>query len=161
MKRELKNKHLGKIEIYLNRGDPRHYWHDVRVETMWVEHICDNIFILKNIPFYACGLAYGDIVNAKPKKNENDKFIFQVIYRHSGGSTIRILKDMNTTLEKFEILLNSLAALRCTFEKSTEFLGLYAFDIPRGADYHEITRILDAAEASGVAVYEEGKKMHE
>ena len=49
---------LQKIRIDL----PDDAWHGVGAEWVWGQRVEDDVYTLKNSPFYATGLSYGDVV---------------------------------------------------------------------------------------------------
>ena len=74
-----------KILLYLDRDDQGHP--PVEVESMWAIPRDDG-YELDNIPFYAKGVALGDVVVAEP--DPDGALVYRGVLRRGGHSTYRI-----------------------------------------------------------------------
>ncbi len=45
-------------------------WPPVGRELLWVDRVEGNQYRVDNIPFFACGIACGDVIEAEPKTDE-------------------------------------------------------------------------------------------
>ena len=114
------NESLVKVRFLLPPDD----WHNMEVERMWCEERGDGCYALRNSPFYARGLSFGDVVEAR----ESDGILtcLRVVER-SGHSTYRLFTNPHATDEQIQELLDHLSKLRCNLEKGTE--RLWAIDV--------------------------------
>lgn len=76
----------------------------VSVESIWALRTQDGFYEIDNIPFYAKGVSYKDIVEAVP--DDDGCLCFKCVVRPSQRSTIRVivadLKDQDDLLKKLE-----------------------------------------------------------
>jgi len=65
-------------------------WPPVTVERLWGETTAvESELRLLNVPFFARGVAYGDLVHVRPD-NDRRELVFERLNGESGHSTIRI-----------------------------------------------------------------------
>jgi hypothetical protein len=86
------------------------------VETLWAEALGDDLYRLCNSPFYAYGISWQDVIEARCKQeNEFPEFI-RIVHK-SGNRTLRILLDppANIAPESQEIL-DELVEMGCDYE---------------------------------------------
>lgn len=55
---------LSKVTFELEESD----WHNHATETMWAAKVADNVYSLRNVPFYVYGVSYGDAIVTQRKK---------------------------------------------------------------------------------------------
>src|SRR5262249_10856826 len=86
---------LGKVMFELEKSD----WHDHATETMWAAKLADNVYSLRNVPFYVHGVSYSDAVVTEKEKGKN---LFRRVYERGGHSTYRIFLVGEHSAEQFE-----------------------------------------------------------
>jgi uncharacterized protein DUF4265 len=143
---------LVKVTFELEPSD----WHDHATESVWAEHLGDNKYRVKNVPFYACGVSYDDVVIANP--NQEGQLIVQGVGQRGGHSTYRVILNPETTDEKFKAAWEKLESLGCTYERATE--RLIAIDVPPETDVYEAYSELEAGEKANVWGFEEAHCGH-
>src|SRR5262249_36472026 len=74
---------LVKVVLELDECD----WHEHKTESMWAKSLGHNRYQLRNVPFYAYGVSYDDVVIAKPIQG---LLVVQGISQPSGHSTYRL-----------------------------------------------------------------------
>lgn len=117
-------------------------------EGLWAHPLGENLFQIDNIPFFARGIAWGDIVSASRVEQE---FRFLEVVKPSGHSTLRLIiydeKDTPSVQAQFE-------QHGCSIERS-HIPGLIAVDIPPTVSMATLRPFLDEGEAQGRWGYEE------
>ena len=105
-------------------------------------------FKLDNIPFYAKGVSFGDVVSAK----EVDSCLRMLeLLEPSGHSTVRLWFSSEQEVQPTREALKSMG---CSSEISDQS-KLVAVDIPPAISYEEIRAYLDEGESNGKWDYEE------
>ena len=111
----------------------------------------DDLYEVRNIPFYAYGLNFLDVVRAVSSSEDLKPEIVELV-RPSGHSTFRVIfMDKRSEEQRCE-LLRQLNSLNAYFEGATP--GHYAIDVEPEADYEAVRSQLDAWEAEGILDYE-------
>lgn len=119
----------------------------VEIESIWAKKT-KNGYYLDNIPFYAYGLAYMDIIEVE---DLNGCYYFRGLLKASGHSTIRILfSDINT----IKNTIVELEKLGCSCEIS-DVKRLISVDIPKTIKYKTIKSFLDKGVENDKWAYEE------
>jgi uncharacterized protein DUF4265 len=139
----------------LSRGSP---------ERLWAKPVSSDskatYFELQNSPFYAKGVSYLDIVDAKESAPGAGDWKYSRTHLPSGHSTYRILIDKGRS--DFAEWWSKLEAKGCTYEYSDEGSSrLYAVDVPPTANIQDVYRILEDAEKQGVWTFQEGHCGHD
>ncbi len=117
------------------------------IESMWVTP-CKEGYIIDNIPFYAKGVAYKDVMSAK---KIDDCLHADELLSASKHSTIRIWFANEKLVASTR---QELKAMGCGSEIS-DSPRLVAVDIPPNTEYGHIKKYLDDGELSGKWDYEE------
>ena len=143
---------LVKVTFLLDKAD----WHDHATETMWAEPMGDERFGLRNVPFYAYGASYGDVVLAVP---DGGGLTVREVVERSGHSTYRVFVTNTEQLQRFGEFWQPLERLGCTVERATE--RLFALDVPPNADIYAAYDALSRGEAAGVWDFEEAHVGHQ
>ena len=107
----------------------------VDVEGIWAIVQADGSYEIDNIPFFARGVAVGDVVSAK---RIDDEFFFEKLLRPSGHSLVRIIVYDEAEVPK---LCSELKSLGCDLELDGT---LVAVDVPAEVPYTPICRLLEA-----------------
>jgi uncharacterized protein DUF4265 len=128
-------------------------WHSFSAETLWAADLGEGTYELRNTPFFATGLAFRDVVRARPA---DGRLVLVQTVRRSGHSTYRALFGREKAPESIAPTLKGLADLGCTYEsfESAKWI-LYAIDVPPPAA-RMAYGILASAEEHGILDFEEG-----
>ena len=119
----------------------------IELESLWALPEGDG-FKLDNIPFYAHGYAWGDVVAATP----DDDGLLRVrgLIRPSGHSTVRLwFRDP----KEVAAVRQTLRAMSCGSE--LDLARLVAVDVPASVEYAMVRNYLDEKESAGIFEYEE------
>lgn len=144
---EKKGVKLVKIVFELKKTD----WHNSLSESVWAEEKGNGLYRMDNVPFYAYGVSYNDLIEAKV--NKNGELIFRQVVEHSGHSTYRFFVNKGIDRGKFNEYWEKLEKHGCTYEKG--FGTLYAVDVPPQANIEEVYKILEEGEKKGIWGFEE------
>jgi hypothetical protein len=129
-------------------------WPPFSIERIWAKKTSTPFQLeLQNIPFFARGIACGDVIKVKPD-HERRELVFDGLVRHSGNSTIRIiLRDKAPELR--DRVLEIFRDAGCTWEfTSVDFH--FAVDIPEATDYRPLQATLIDIISTGAIEVEEG-----
>lgn len=124
-------------------------------ESVWAEPRGESTYKIKNVPFYALGISYEDIVEAEPK---DGILTFKRVAQHSGHSTYRIYASKGRQQPEVLGLLEQLNKLQCTYEAANQ--KLVGIDVPPEANIYEVYDLLEQAENKGVIDFQEGHCGH-
>ena len=131
-------------------------WHGVATETMWAETVGENLYRLRNSPFYAFGVSAEDVVSAKLG---GGLLIFSDVVQRSYHSTYRVFRLPQASDKSFRSYWEQLEELGCTYEQGDPE-KLFAIDVPPQADIYSVYDVLERGEASEVWGFEEGHCGH-
>jgi hypothetical protein len=123
-------------------------WHGHATESLWAKPTEEG-FVLRNIPFFAYGVSYDDVVAVAPLKE--GFWRSRSVVRHAGHSTYRIFVQQDA---EFPHGWNQLAGLGCTYEQATPHL--YAIDVPATANIDGVYQVLEREKSRGIWDFEEG-----
>jgi len=130
--------------------DLPHHWATAG-ESMWAVDLGGDLFELRNVPFHAYGLNFGDVVRATSDAPDLKPEVREVI-RRSGHNTLRVFFQESVAEKRRLSLLHSLARLSVSFEgANTTF---FALDLEPRADVDRVRDELDAWERAGWIGYE-------
>lgn len=142
---------MKKIQILL----PDDAWHKVEAEWLWGQQIEDNIYALRNTPFYALGVSYDDRV----KVNDVDGYLnMSKIVSRGGHSTYRIFASEGYANSRVQAVIKKLKDLHCSIEGANN--KLLAIDVQPEADIYKVYQALKEAKNAGVLDFEEGHCGH-
>jgi len=117
-------------------------------EGLWARPLSDGLFQIDNVPFFAKGIAYGDIVSASAEQKE---LRFREVVRPSGHHTLRlIIYDEGEVSSVIALLKN----MGCAVERS-HIPGLVSVDVPPDVSLAVLRPVLDEGEAQERWGYEE------
>ena len=114
------------------------------VETLWAFDLGSDTYKLDNLPYFAYGVSWNDIILAP--FDEDEQFpTFQRVISKSGNRTIRIFFDVpfesdNETAD----LLNTLVSIGCDFENANN--KLVVLNIPATVELNEVAEQLNDAD---------------
>ena len=120
-------------------------------ESMWAVDLGDDLYELRNVPFHAYGLNFGDVVRATADSPDLKPEIRAVV-RRSGHRTLRVVFTGEQVESRMIALLESLNPLAVSFERSTAHY--FALDLEPEADIARVRGVLDEWEDTGLASYE-------
>ncbi len=141
----MSDKELTKVHVAL----PHHG--QIGGETFWAVPKDDDTFEIQNVPFFAYGLHFKDIVRATSDADG----ILQVreVVRRSGFDTVRVLFDEGLPVDK---ALAEVEALKAHHDISAEHAHgrLFALCVRPTGDLERLRDALDALFDDGVLDYE-------
>lgn len=117
------------------------------IESVWAKVVPEG-YKIDNIPFYAFGIAYDDVVEAT--LDDDGMLNFSKLIIASGHSTIRLWVAEEQSVKKIR---DELREMGCSSE--LEIKRLIAVDVPPFASYTQIKKYLERQENNGVFEYEE------
>lgn len=118
-------------------------------ESMWAKEIEGDLYAVRNLPFFAFGLNFGDVVLAPEIAGLRE---VQAVVRSSGHRTLRLVFGDHVTQPEQRLYLDALQKLGGTYERGTK--RLVAIDVPPGADFDAMLVTLDRSEAAGELSFE-------
>ena len=136
---------MSKRKVYIQLEDS--------TESIWVEE-SDDDFIILNVPFFANGLSFGDLICTK---EQSGRLYYYKTIQKSGHSTYRFF-CLSEDIDQVDFFLSTLTSLGCTYEKGTKFL--YAVDVPPDSDIYAVYDILELGEKRGIWEFEEADCSH-
>ena len=120
-------------------------------ESFWATHLGGDRYRLENVPFYAYGLNFLDIVRATPDSEETIPEIREVV-RRSGRKTIRVMFEETVDRERQAKLLDSLSEFEANYERADACL--VAIDIKPEGSMQAVFDKLEAYEKDGLLDFE-------
>jgi hypothetical protein len=124
-------------------------------EWLWADADSENQFILRNIPVFAFGLSYGDLVNAPLVDGVP---VFSDVAQSNGHSTYRIYSKHDRHAPEVIDLPDCLKATGVGTELATD--RIVALDVPPETDVYAVYSALQEAERNGIIEFEEGHCGH-
>lgn len=121
----------------------------VTEESIWGNEVEENLFKIKNIPFYTKDVSFDDIVSVIVK---NENLYYKKTVKSSGNSTIRVIFFDE---EKTDECISHLEEIGCDFEKfSSNFISI---NIPITLNIEIVLNYLEYLSSKEIADYEYGK----
>ena len=136
---------LTKIHIDL----PNHW--AVGGESLWALPFGDDLFELRNTPFHAYGLNWGDIVRARSDDPELKPEVREIV-ASSGNKTLRVVLNKALCQEAQQAILSSLQHLDISWERADDYY--VAIDVHPESDYQAVCDKLMELEREGALEYE-------
>ena len=118
-------------------------------ESMWAREIEGDLFAIKNLPFFAFGLNFDDVIRA-PMEGELREV--RAVIRPSGNRTLRVVFHAYVTADAQVSHLDALKELGGSFERATN--RMVAIDVPPGAAYEAMIALLTKLEMDDQLVFE-------
>jgi hypothetical protein len=137
----------GLTKVYVDL--PNHWW--MKGESMWARPLANDHYEIRNVPFCAYGLNFGDVVLATAS-GPGLKPEIRSVARRSGNRTLRLNFDATVERARQIVVLNSLVARGVTVERAND--RFVCLDVPPGADYQAVQALLADQEAEGMLEYE-------
>jgi hypothetical protein len=133
-------------------------WPPYDTEGVWAQPLSFEHFRLDNVPSYARGFAYGDVVAVRPADRDGEEaFFVEAVVERSGHSTYwtwvppHASKDDRT---KAELLFARLVELGCAYEEAG--VGYRAWDVPPSVNAELAWGMLASAQEEGALHVAEG-----
>lgn len=120
-------------------------------ESLWAESLGNNLYKIDNVPFYAYGLNYQDIVRATADSEELKPEIKELVTA-SGHRTIRLYFNSDINKTNQEAILDSMTNLGVSYERANQVY--IALDLETNGDYDYVLDKLDEFEEQGILEYE-------
>lgn len=111
---------------------------DGEVETLWATPVAEHQFRLENSPFWAYGVSWLDVVEARRVDAEGFPEFVRVVEK-SGHQTVRVILSPGVDVSPESMaVLDEMVSLGCTWEgMNPEYISI---DIPPGV---ELTVVAD------------------
>lgn len=120
-------------------------------ESMWAKPLGSDLYEIHNIPFYAYGLNYFDIVKVDSSDETKKPVVLEVV-DFSGFQTLRVSFDENFDQESQTRLFEELKNFKVDVERANE--NYVALSIEPGGDYDAAYDKLLKLEETGVLEFE-------
>lgn len=120
-------------------------------ESFWAEELDDDLYKIRNVPFYAYGLNFYDIVRATADSPDHKPEIQEVV-EPSGHQTLRIIFEKDVERQRQVELLDNLSKHKATYERAD---GInVAIDIEPEGSYEDVYDQLQEWEDVGLLSFE-------
>lgn len=120
-------------------------------ESMWALPLGGDLYEIRNVPFYAYGINWGDIIRADSDEPSLKPQVRQVVKR-SGNKTLRIFFNKELSKEEQGSILSSLQYFDLSWERATG--RLIAIDIHPETNYQDVCDKLWELEQKEILTYE-------
>jgi hypothetical protein len=130
--------------------DLPHHW-ATGGESLWALPLGNDLYEIRNAPFHAYGINWGDVVRATEDHPDLIPEVREVV-TPSGNKTLRVFFNRSLSRDKQDAVLSSLQHLDYSWERADDFF--VAIDVHPGADYQAICDELWKLEESGTLEYE-------
>ena len=137
----------GLVKVVVNL--PNHW--ATGTEAMWAAPVSQDTVELRNVPFYAYGLNFLDVVRVTASSREGPVEVVAVV-EPSGHRTLRVFFARGVPEGDRIDLLSSLVVHRASFERATS--GYFAIDVEPDGEYDEVAAQLWRWESEGLLAYE-------
>jgi hypothetical protein len=130
-----------KVKILLTPSPNDPAWPPVPFETLWTENMGDNRYRVDNIPWFAHGLSYNDIISVEDV-SADEPLVFDRLIEHCGHSTYRVMPTFSDEKghEAFHQMIDALRQLGCAVERNTA--SFFAVDVPPTSNVGAVYEIL-------------------
>ena len=120
-------------------------------ESMWAEPLGNDLYKIQNVPFYAYGLNFHDIVRATADSDELKPEIRELV-EPSGHRTFRLFFKKGIKREQQEEILDSFQELHVSYERADKIY--VALDMKPVGDYQSVFDKLEEYEKQGILGFE-------
>jgi len=124
---------------------------DVGGETFWAENLGNDLYRIRNNPFYAYGINFYDIVYAKAQSEDLKPSIIKV-HEYGGHKTLRVIFTDESTLEERTKRLKELNKFKAYHENANGML--FSIDVEPDGDYGAVCDLLYEWENKEILSYE-------
>ncbi len=137
------------VKVFFELQQDEDGYPPVTCESVWATPVAQGLYRLGNIPFFARGVAYEDVVSAVRKDDGTLGFV--EVVRPSGHGTLRVIVYEESDAPG---LRRELEEIGCDTERS-HIPNLFAVDVPPSVSLEAVRHLLDADTASERWEYEE------
>jgi hypothetical protein len=130
-------------------------WHGHSSETLWVDDLGNNAFRLANVPFFAKGISFGDVISAKANGGELE---FDSVVSRGGHSTCRVVTGSAAIAKNLSQALRDLLC-QCETGRIAD-LTVLAVDVAPEARVADIADMLEAGRVEKKWDWEAGHDGH-
>lgn len=120
-------------------------------ESMWAKLIAEDRYRLENVPFYAYGLNFHDIVRASAEPSDTILEIREVA-RSSGHTTLRCYFENAISKEQQNEFFDALEPFGTTVERADA--KLVAIDVKANGSFNDVYDQLTRWEEDGILAFE-------
>src|SRR6266850_1986705 len=120
-------------------------------ESLWALSLGGDLYEIRNAPFHAYAINWGDIVRASADNEDRIPEVREVI-NPSGNKTLRVFFDSKLNQEAQNSILSCLQSLDLSWERCDD--RYVAIDVHPGADYEAVCDRLWELEAEETLEYE-------
>jgi hypothetical protein len=117
-------------------------------ESLWAYEVESGLYSIDNVPFFARGVSWGDVVSVE---RHGDELHFKEVVRPSRHSVIRVIVYDTSKVGEMH---DKLKKMKCDTEQS-HLPSLLTVDCPPTSDLRKIRAFLKKGEADGRWTYEE------
>jgi hypothetical protein len=119
--------------------------HEGDVETLWAVPVDKNLYRLDNSPFFAYGVSWQDVIEARLAEDQFLEYVRCV--RKSGNRTLRVIfQEYRSEDQSAKEILRELRNLGCSYEGMQP--RMISINVPPRVDLEDITGFL--TEQSGL-----------
>jgi hypothetical protein len=130
--------------------DLPHHW-ATGGESMWAEPLGKDLYKIENVPFYAYGLNYHDVVSATADSDELKPEIRELV-EPSGHRTFRVFFEKHLERDEQEKILDSMKDLTISYERANS--TYFALDMQPEGNYQAVFDRLDELEQQNILGFE-------
>jgi hypothetical protein len=131
---------------------PSHHWSGHDGERVWAKPLEDGIYEIRNTPWYAYDLNWGDVVRCDGMSSADLPTVAQVI-RPGGHRTLRLFFEDVGEADR-EQILREINRLGATYENGDDVL--YGLDAEPGRSLEALLDYLAIQEEAGLLTWETG-----
>jgi hypothetical protein len=135
------------------------HWADIDAETFWAKPLGNDRYELRNVPFYAYGLNFGDVVVARHDDEEPELLMIDRVERPGGHGTFRIMPNEDADPLALAAAIESLSRLGVGVERAND--SLLAVDCPPEVDVDTVFDRLEELADEGVLEFETCERQSE
>ncbi len=111
----------------------------------------NNLYKIENVPFYAYGVNFHDIVRAIPNTPDSQPEVIEVV-KYSGHRTLRVFFKKHISRDQQEEYLSTLASLTISYERMNSIY--FSLDMQPNGDYQAVFDHLVALEEKDILEFE-------
>lgn len=141
----MNNEGFEKIHIDL----PNHW--AIGGESFWATPLGNDLFRLENVPFYAYGLNFHDVVKATSDSEELIPEIRELV-ELSGHRTFRVFFEKSIDRQNQETILDSMKELTISYERANGIF--FSLDMQSNGNYQDVFDRLDELEKENILGFE-------
>jgi len=131
------------VKVVIDISDPDM---DVRAEGVWAVSLGNDVYEIRNSPWYARNVNWGDWVRAiAPSDDESP--VFESVVKRSGHRTIHVT-FLDSGLQRKAKILDELNGLGASYENNDS--KMYAVDCAAETDAAPVIRYLDKLESENL-----------